>query len=136
MQVASGKLPKLKIFGDDYDTPDGTCIRDYIHVADLARGHLAALQFLKERTGAHAWNLGTGKGTSVLELVEMVEKVIGHPISREISSRREGDATEAIADPSKAYAELSWRAEFTIDDMCIDHWNWQQQNPEGYSTTR
>jgi len=136
MQVASGKLAKLKIFGDNYDTPDGTCIRDYIHVVDLARGHLAALQFLNKRTGAHAWNLGTGKGTSVLELVETVEKIIGHPISREITSRREGDATEAIADPSKAYAELSWRAELTIDDMCVDHWNWQQQNPEGYSTTR
>ncbi|MCH1511974.1 MAG: UDP-glucose 4-epimerase GalE [Acidimicrobiales bacterium] len=136
MQVASGKLPKLKIFGDDYDTPDGTCIRDYIHVADLAKGHLAALQFLKGRTGAHAWNLGTGKGTSVLELVETVEKVIGYPINREITSRREGDVIEAIADPSKAYAELLWRAELTIDDMCKDSWNWQQQNPDGYSSTR
>ena len=132
MQVAAEKLEKLFIFGDDYETPDGTCIRDYIHVVDLARGHLAALRFLEDANGSHIWNLGTGKGSSVLELVKMIEEVIGKPIPREVVGRRSGDIPVAFADIKKASNELSWRAENTLKKMCIDHWNWQRQNPDGY----
>ena len=132
MQVAIGKLAKLSIYGGDYETPDGTCIRDYVHVVDLARGHLAALRFLEEANGVHDWNLGTGKGTSVLELVKAVEQVIEKPIPSEIIGRRKGDMPVVFADVTKASNELSWRAEHTIEKMCVDHWNWQKRNPGWY----
>ncbi|MBJ69074.1 MAG: UDP-glucose 4-epimerase GalE [Acidimicrobiaceae bacterium] len=132
MQVAIEKLEKLYIFGDDYETPDGTCIRDYVHVVDLARGHLAALRFLEKTKGSHIWNLGTGKGTSVLELIQTVEEVIGKSIPKEVVGRRSGDVPIVYADAEKASEELSWRAENTILKMCADHWNWQKQNPDGY----
>ena len=132
MQVAVEKLEKLYIFGDDYETPDGSCIRDYVHVVDLARGHLAALRFLEGVNGTHVWNLGTGKGSSVLELVKTVEEVIGKPIPRETVGRREGDIPVVFADVEKASNELTWRAENTLKRMCLDHWNWQRQNPDGY----
>ena len=132
MQVAVEKLEKLYIFGDDYETPDGSCIRDYVHVVDLARGHLAALRFLEGVNGTHVWNLGTGKGSSVLELVKTVEEVIGKPIPRETVGRREGDIPVVFADVEKASNELTWRAENTLTRMCLDHWNWQRQNPDGY----
>ena len=132
MQVAVEKLEKLFIFGDDYQTPDGTCIRDYIHVVDLARGHLAALRFLEDANGSHVWNLGTGQGSSVHELVKMIEEVIGKPIPREVVGRRSGDIPVVFADVEKASNELSWRAENTLLQMCVDHWNWQRQNPDGY----
>jgi len=132
MQVGIGKLEKLSIFGDDYDTPDGTCIRDFIHVMDLARGHIAALRFLQKTSGVHTWNLGTGIGTSVSELIQYAERVIGTGIPKEVVSRRQGDTPVALADPSKAFNELEWTAEHTIENMCVDHWNWQRLHPDGY----
>ncbi|MEG3586713.1 MAG: UDP-glucose 4-epimerase GalE [Actinomycetota bacterium] len=132
MQVGIGKLEKLSIFGDDYDTPDGTCIRDFIHVMDLARGHIAALRFLERTSGVHTWNLGTGIGTSVNELIQYAERVIGMRVQKEVVSRRQGDTPVALADPSKAFNELAWRAEHTIENMCVDHWNWQRLHPDGY----
>ncbi len=132
MQVGIGKLDKLFIYGDNYDTPDGTCIRDFIHVMDLARGHIAALRFLQQTSGVHTWNLGTGIGTSVIELIQFAERVIGTEIPKEVVGRREGDSPVALADPSKAFNELEWRAEHTIENMCIDHWNWQKLHPDGY----
>ena len=132
MQVAVGKLPELQIFGDDYDTPDGTGVRDYIHVVDLARGHVAALRRLGELSGAHAWNLGTGNGTSVMEIVAAAARAVGHDIPFKVVSRRPGDQAVSFADPSKAHQELQWRAERTIDNMVHDHWNWQRNNPDGF----
>ncbi len=132
MQVAVGKLDELSVFGDDYDTPDGTCIRDYIHVVDLARGHVAALRRLAEGPGVHTWNLGTGRGTSVFEMIAAVERAVGHPIPRRIIGRRAGDQAVSYADVSKAERELGWRAERTIDNMCADHWHWQRTNPDGF----
>ena len=132
MQTAVGRMEKLLIYGDDYDTPDGTCIRDYIHVLDLARGHLSALTYLEKHQGLHIWNLGTGKGTSVQELIDKAREVTGADINTEITSRRLGDSPEAVADPKKAKSELSWHPEYSIGNMCADHWNWQRQNPDGY----
>jgi UDP-glucose 4-epimerase len=132
MQVAVGKLVELSVFGDDYDTPDGTCIRDYIHVVDLARGHVAALRHLAQTPGVHTWNLGTGRGTSVLEMLAAAERAVGHPIPHRIVGRREGDQPVSFADVSKAERELGWRAERTIDNMCADHWEWQRTHPDGF----
>ena len=132
-QVAVGRRDKLTVFGDDYPTPDGTCIRDYIHVVDLARGHLAALDRLPEHPGATAWNLGTGHGSSVMEVLRAFETAAGAPIPYEIGSRRPGDAPVSYSDPSRAQADLGWRAERTLDQMCADHWRWQAQNPHGYA---
>ena len=132
MQVAVGKLAELSVFGDDYDTPDGTCIRDYIHVVDLARGHVAALRRLAEESGVHTWNLGTGRGTSVFEMIAAVERAVGHPIPRRVVGRRPGDQAVSFADVSKAERELGWRAERTIDNMCVDHWEWQRTHPDGF----
>ena len=132
MQTAVGRMEKLLIYGDDYDTPDGTCIRDYIHVLDLARGHLSALTYLERHQGLHIWNLGTGKGTSVQELVDKAREVTGAVINTEITFRRLGDSPEAVADPKKAKSELSWHPEYSIGNKCADHWNWQRQNPNGY----
>jgi UDP-glucose 4-epimerase len=132
-QVAVGKLPELKVFGDDYPTPDGTAVRDYIHVEDLAAGHLAALTRLgatDERVST--WNLGTGHGSSVLEVLHAFERACGHELPHQVGARRAGDIAASYADPSRAEAELGWRATRTLDDMCADQWRWQRQNPLGY----
>ncbi len=131
-QVASGKRLKLMVFGDDYDTCDGTGVRDYIHVMDLAEGHLRALEKLKREAGLFIYNLGTGKGFSVLEVVCAFENATGIKIPYAIAGRRSGDVAECFADPSKAMAELSWKAERNLEDMCRDSWRWQKGNPEGY----
>ena len=122
-QVAAGKLPQLTVFGNDYDTPDGTGVRDYIHVVDLALGHLAALEYAAEHTGSEAVNLGTGRGTSVLEIVKAFEKASGRPVPYRIAPRRAGDSATCYADTSKAAELFSWKAERDIDDMCRDGWN-------------
>lgn len=132
-QVAVGKLPQLGVFGDDYDTPDGTGVRDYIHVLDLADGHVAALDYASNHTGAEAINLGTGKGYSVLELVEAFEKASGHKVPYEIKPRRPGDLAAVYADPAKAKDLLNWEAVRGIDAMCEDSWRWQSLNPDGYA---
>ena len=125
-QVAIGKLEKLHVFGDDYNTPDGTAIRDYIHVVDLAKGHVKALQCIAEKRGTSLYNLGTGKGTSVLEIVHAFEEANNITIPYVIDGRRPGDIPVLYADPSKANKELGWKAELSIYDMCRDSWNWQQ----------
>lgn len=131
-QVAVGKLEKLSVFGDDYPTPDGTGVRDYIHVVDLAKGHLSALEKLQEKPGVVTYNLGTGTGYSVLDVVKAFEKASGKEIPYNITDRRPGDIAINFADPSKAEEELGWTAEYDLVDMCRDSWNWQSQNPEGY----
>ncbi|MFZ5872208.1 MAG: UDP-glucose 4-epimerase GalE [Actinomycetota bacterium] len=131
-QVAVGRREKLNVFGGDYDTPDGTGVRDYIHVVDLAAGHLAALDALADRGGCHAWNLGTGAGHSVLEVVEAFRRASGRDIPYEIVDRRPGDVAASFADPAKAEAELGWTAKLGLDEMCADTWRWQSANPEGY----
>lgn len=131
-QVAIGKLDKLRIFGDDYPTPDGTGVRDYIHVEDLAAGHLKALQKLEDKPGIVTYNLGTGRGYSVMEMVRAYAKASGKPIPYEIKSRRPGDIAECYADVTKAAQQLNWTASRDIDIMCTDSWNWQKKNPEGY----
>lgn len=132
-QVAVGKLKELNIFGNDYATPDGTGVRDYIHVVDLAAGHLKAIEKLADKPGAVAYNLGTGKGTSVLEMVEAFSRATGKEIPYRITARRPGDIAECYADPSKAEREMGWAAKRSILDMCRDSWNWQSRNPEGYT---
>lgn len=132
-QVAVGKYDYLKVFGNDYPTPDGTCIRDYIHVVDLAIGHLKALQKLKSDPGVVAYNLGTGKGSSVLEVVKAFEKACGKPISYKFAPRRPGDAVTCYADPSLAEKELGWKAVRDLDEMCADVWRWQSNNPDGFA---
>lgn len=131
-QVAVGKLKELSVFGDDYPTKDGTGVRDYIHVVDLANGHLKALEKLTRQPGLHIYNLGTGKGSSVLEMIQAFEKASGVNIPYKITKRRPGDAAACYADPAKAEKELSWKAERDIDAMCRDTWKWQSQNPDGY----
>ena len=131
MQVAVGRREKLSVFGDDYPTADGTCIRDYIHVVDLARGHLDALPLL-ETSGYGAINLGTGIGSSVLEVVEASSKAVGRPIPYEVKPRRVGDSIAVFADPAHALDALGWKAEFDLQQMCADHWRWQKMNPDGY----
>ena len=131
-QVAVGKLPCLGVFGDDYDTPDGTGVRDYIHVVDLALGHVKAVQKLADKEGVSIYNLGTGKGYSVLQVVKAYEKACGKPIPYEIKPRRAGDIATCYADPSKAKRELGWEAVRDIEEMCEDSWRWQSLNPDGY----
>lgn len=132
-QVASGKRERLSIFGGDYTTPDGTGIRDYIHVVDLARGHVAALDHMRQGAkGVNTWNLGTGQGYSVLEMVRAFEAGSGKQIPYQIVGRRQGDVAQCWADSSRAQRDLSWRAELDLDRMCADTWRWQQQNPDGY----
>ncbi|MGI9322748.1 MAG: UDP-glucose 4-epimerase GalE, partial [Pseudomonadales bacterium] len=131
-QVAVGKRDSLTVHGDDYKTPDGTCIRDYIHVMDLAQGHVAALDWLDNKTGAHAFNLGTGQGHSVLEVIKAFEHATNLTIPYQIGARRPGDIEASFTDPAKAQRELGWRAEKTLLDICRDAWNWQQKNPDGY----
>lgn len=132
-QVAVGKLKELTIFGDDYATSDGTGIRDYIHVVDLAIGHLKALKALDLRNGLQVWNLGTGKGYSVFEIIRAFEKASGLHIPFRIASRREGDIASCWANPAKAYRELAWKAERDLSEMMGDAWRWQVANPDGYS---
>jgi UDP-glucose 4-epimerase len=131
-QVAVGKLPELVVFGNDYPTHDGTGVRDYIHVVDLAEGHLRALDALETRTGAHVWNLGTGKGYSVLDMVRAFEAASGKAIPYRIAGRRRGDIATCYADPSKAESELGWIAKRGLPEMIRDVWHWQQTNPNGY----
>jgi UDP-glucose 4-epimerase len=131
-QVAVGKMPKLKVYGNDYDTPDGTGIRDYIHVVDLAEGHVKAVEQLGDNPGLTVYNLGTGQGYSVLEVVKAFERASGKTIPFEVVGRRPGDIAASYADPSKAIHELGWRATRDLDIMCADSWRWQSQNPNGY----
>ncbi len=132
-QVAVGRRPELSVFGDDYPTVDGTGVRDYIHVVDLAAGHVAALDALDGRPEpVSTWNLGTGRGTSVLELVKAFERASGRPIPYRIVARRPGDIAASYADPARAHADLGWTARRTVDDMCADSWRWQSGNPNGY----
>lgn len=131
-QVAVGKLKYLGVFGNDYNTPDGTGVRDYIHVVDLATGHVKAVEKLKDKEGVSIYNLGTGHGYSVLQIVAAVEKACGHKIPYEIQPRRKGDIAVCYADSSKAAQELGWKAVRELDEMCEDSWRWQQQNPNGY----
>lgn len=132
MQVAIGRLERLRVFGGDYDTPDGTCIRDYIHVVDLADAHLAALGALDRIEGCEAVNVGTGTGSSVLEVIAAAERAVGAGIPKDVVERRPGDVPCVFADTARAEELLQWRARRDLDDMCRDHWNWQQQNPSGY----
>ncbi len=132
-QVAVGKREKLSVFGDDYDTVDGTGVRDYIHVVDLARAHVAALEHLGAPNEYKTYNIGTGHGTSVLELVHAFEKASGRAVPYQVVARRPGDIAACYADPSLAETELTWRAEFSIEDACRDAWKWQSENPDGYS---
>ena len=131
-QVAVGKREKLGVFGNDYDTPDGTGVRDYIHVVDLAAGHVKAIGKLKSNPGVEIYNLGTGKGYSVLQVVAAFEKACGHKIPYEIKERRAGDIAVCYCDPGKAERELGWTARYGIDEMCEDTWRWQSKNPDGY----
>ena len=135
-QVAVGRREKLMVFGGDYDTPDGTCLRDYIHVVDLAEGHVAALNYIAGSTGVFRWNLGSGKGSSVLEVLRSFEKAVGRPIPYEITGRRAGDLPAFWADSSSALADLSWSTTKTVDQMCEDHWRWQKNNPRLYIPPR
>ena len=130
-QVAAGKLKRLRVFGGDYPTPDGTGVRDYIHVVDLAKGHIAALKKLSSN-GIYTYNLGTGRGYSVLDAVKAFEKANGLEIPYDVVERRPGDIAECYADPALAEKELGWRAEKDLVDMCRDAWNWQKNNPDGY----
>lgn len=133
-QVAVGKREKLSVYGDDYDTVDGTGVRDYIHVEDLAAGHVAALEALTRTSDAvSTWNLGSGHGTSVLELLHAFERAVGRELPYEIVPRRAGDVASSYADPSKANAELGWSTKKSVDDMCADTWRWQSQNPQGFA---
>ncbi len=132
-RVAIGTLDEIGVFGDDYDTPDGTGLRDYIHVVDLAEGHVAALE--QAQPGHQVFNLGTGRPVSVLELVASFEKAVGHELPKKILDRRPGDVAATYCDPAKAAEVLGWRTRFSIDDACRDYWNWQTKNPAGYATT-
>lgn len=132
-QVAVGKLQALGVFGNDYDTPDGTGVRDYIHVVDLAKGHVKAIEKLKKNEGVSIYNLGTGKGYSVLDVLHAFEKACGKELPYVIKPRRPGDIATCYADPSKAKEELGWVAEKGIEEMCADSWRWQSSNPNGYA---
>lgn len=131
-QVAVGKLTQLQVFGNDYDTPDGTGVRDYIHVVDLARGHLAALDILMTQDRSFTVNLGTGQGYSVLDVIKAFQAASGRPIPYAIVARRPGDIGSCYADPAAAAALLGWRAEYGIERICVDHWRWQSANPNGF----
>ncbi len=133
-KVAAGQLPFLQVFGDDYDTPDGTGVRDYIHVVDLAKAHLKALQRADQVTGVEYYNIGTGVGYSVLDIVHAYEKASGLKVPYKIVARRPGDIATCYADPTKAAEILGWHAEFGIEDMCRDMANWQKKNPNGYES--
>lgn len=131
-QVAVGRRDHLTVFGNDYDTPDGTGVRDYIHVVDLAKGHVKALKKIEEKAGLKIYNLGTGVGYSVLDIVKNFEEVTGVKVPYEIGPRRPGDIATCYASAQKAFDELGWKAEYGIKEMCADSWNWQKNNPNGY----
>ena len=131
-QVAIGKLESLGVFGNDYDTHDGTGVRDYIHVVDLAKGHVKALAKLAAGSGVSIYNLGTGNGYSVLDMIKAFEKAVGHPIPYQIKPRRPGDIASCYCDASKAALELGWKASYNLEDMCEHAWRWQSQNPNGF----
>ena len=131
-QVAVGRRDRLSVFGDDYATPDGTGVRDYIHVVDLAEGHVAALRRLLDAPGSLTVNLGTGRGYSVLELVAAYARASGRPVPYEIVARRPGDVAACYADPALAERLLGWRAQHDLDRMCADSWRWQTMNPQGF----
>ena len=131
-QVAIGRRPELGVFGDDYDTHDGTGVRDYIHVCDLAAGHVSALKAIQRNCGLGIYNLGTGHGYSVLDVVKAFEKANGVPVKYSIKPRRPGDIATCYCDPTKAKEELGWEAQYGIEEMCRDSWNWQKNNPNGY----
>ena len=131
-QVAIGRRDHLSIFGDDYDTHDGTGVRDYIHVVDLARGHVAAIEYMQDHKGEKAFNLGTGRGYSVLDMVKAFERVTGVKIPYEIAPRRPGDLATVYSSPDRSAELLGWKAEYDLDDMCRDTWTWQSRNPMGY----
>jgi UDP-glucose 4-epimerase len=131
-KVLIGELAELQVFGNDYPTPDGTGVRDYIHVVDLARGHVKALAKLQEEPGLVTYNLGTGRGYSVLDVIGAYEDVSGKTVSYRIAPRRPGDIAACWADPSKAARELGWQAQLGLNEMCRDSWNWQLRNPTGY----
>ncbi|WP_370845298.1 UDP-glucose 4-epimerase GalE [Gemmiger formicilis] len=133
-KVAVGKLEKVHVFGNDYPTPDGTGVRDYIHVVDLARGHVAAIKKLEQKPGLFICNLGTGHGYSVLDVIKAFSKACGKEIPYVIDPRRPGDIAECWCDPSKAKRELGWEAQYGIEEMCAHSWNWQSHNPDGYKT--
>ena len=133
-KVAVGKLEKVHVFGNDYPTPDGTGVRDYIHVVDLARGHVAAIKKLEQKPGLFICNLGTGHGYSVLDVINALSKACGKEIPYVIDPRRPGDIAECWCDPSKAKRELGWEAQYGIEEMCAHSWNWQSHNPDGYKT--
>lgn len=135
-QVAVGKLEKLNVFGDDYDTHDGTGVRDYIHVVDLADGHVKALDKIKEASGVYTYNLGTGVGYSVLDMVKAFAKTVGKEIPYKVIPRREGDIATCYADPSLAGKDLNWKATRDLKDMCEDSWRWQKNNPNGYENSK
>lgn len=132
-KVAVGELKEVGVFGNDYPTPDGTGVRDYIHVVDLARGHVSAIEKLT-KSGVYTYNLGTGTGYSVLDVIHAFEKACGRKLPYVIKPRRAGDIAECYSDPSKAEKELGWKAQYGIDDMCLSLWNWQKKNPNGYNT--
>ena len=134
-QVAIGKRPCLSIFGGDYDTPDGTGVRDYIHVVDLALGHVAAMKLFEENCGLKTYNLGTGKGYSVLEILKAMEKAVGKEIPYKIVERRNGDIASCYSDPRLAWKELKWQAVCSVEQFCEDSWRWQSKNPQGYQTS-
>ncbi len=131
-QVAIGRRECLSVFGNDYDTHDGTGVRDYIHVVDLARGHVAAIDYMRTHKGENVFNLGTGTGYSVLDMVKAFERVSGQKVPYKIVDRRPGDLATVYAEPAKSAEELGWKAEYNLDDMCRDTWNWQSKNPRGY----
>ena len=133
-KVAVGKLEKVHVFGNDYPTHDGTGVRDYIHVVDLARGHVAAVKKLEEKPGLFICNLGTGHGYSVLDVIHAFSKACGKELPYVIDPRRPGDIAECWCDPTKAKNELGWEAQYGIDEMCAHSWNWQSHNPDGYKT--
>ena len=132
-QTAAGRREYLSVFGNDYPTPDGTGVRDYLHVVDLARGHVAAMDYRAERKGVFVFNLGTGHGYSVLDMVHAFEKATGKKVPYKIAPRRAGDVAEVYCDPGKAERELGWKAEHSLEDMCRDSWNWQSKNPNGFA---
>lgn len=131
-QVAIGKLAQLSVFGSDYPTVDGTGVRDYIHVVDLAKGHLAALNYLQRSQGCHVWNLGTGQGYSVLQIIKAFEEATGITIPYELVERRAGDIAECWSNPQKAFEDLGWKTEYSLEEMMQHSWNWQSKNPEGF----
>ena len=132
-QVAIGKLQSVGVFGNDYDTPDGTGVRDYIHVVDLAVGHVKAINKIKENPGVKVYNLGTGNGYSVLDVIKAFSKACGHDVPYVIKERRPGDIATCYSDASLAKKELGWEAQYGIDEMCADSWKWQSMNPNGYN---